>query len=140
VRFKVKYFREEIAMKIGELAEKTGLKPHTIRFYEKEGLLDTRYVQRGENNYRDYGEDAAQRLMLIKQAQLAGFTIAELKELAAAYDAGSLTAQQNMAYLQRKIDDIGRKIAELERVQTYLTHKLAAMQQKEAVVSAQQTR
>ncbi len=126
-------------MKIGELAEKTGLKPHTIRFYEKEGLLDTRYVQRGENNYRDYCEDAVQRLMQIKQAQLAGFTIAELKELAAAYDTGSLTTQQNMAYLQRKIDEVGRKIAELERLQTYLTLKLVAMQQKKEMAPTQQT-
>lgn len=126
-------------MKISELAEKTGLKPHTIRFYEKEGLLDTRYVRRGENNYRDYCEEAAQRLMQIKQAQLAGFTIAELKELAEAYDAGELTTQKNMDYLQRKIDDVGRKIAELERLQTYLTHKLATMQQKKEVVSAEQT-
>ncbi len=41
-------------MLIKELAEKTGLTPQTIRFYEKEGFLDTRYIRRRENNYRDY--------------------------------------------------------------------------------------
>jgi len=120
-------------MKISELAEKTGLKPHTIRFYEKEGLLDARYVRRGENNYRDYCEDAIQRLMQIKQAQSAGFTISELKELAEAYDAGSLTTRKHVMYIRRKVEAIGRKIAELEQIQTHLTSKLMIMEQEETV-------
>ncbi|TMD39870.1 MAG: MerR family transcriptional regulator, partial [Chloroflexi bacterium] len=49
-------------MFISELAEKTGLTPYTIRFYEKEGFLDERYIRRGENNYRYYCEDAVERL------------------------------------------------------------------------------
>jgi MerR family copper efflux transcriptional regulator len=120
-------------MFISELAKRTGLTSHTIRFYEEEGLLDTRHVQRGENNYRYYSEEAIERLMLIRQAQTTGFTIAEIKELAEAYDAGALTTDQQMVSLRRKVDAIGRKIAELERLQTYLSSKLAAMEQKETV-------
>lgn len=54
-------------MKIKELAEKMGLTVYTIRFYEKEGLLDSRHVQREENNYRNYSEAAMERLNLIKK-------------------------------------------------------------------------
>ncbi len=43
------------SVKINDLAKKIGLTAPTIRFYEQEGLLDTRHVRRGENNYRDYG-------------------------------------------------------------------------------------
>jgi DNA-binding transcriptional MerR regulator len=75
-------------MFISELAKKTGLTVHTIRFYEEEGLLDTRHVQRGANNYRFYSPEAIERLKLIKQAQATGFTIMELKELAEAYGCG----------------------------------------------------
>jgi DNA-binding transcriptional MerR regulator len=71
--------------------------------------LDRRHVRRGENNYRYYSDEAIERLRLIKQAQATGFTIAELKELAEAYDAGSLTAQQQAVSLRRKIEAIGKK-------------------------------
>lgn len=118
-------------MLIKELAKKTGVTVHTIRFYEEEGLLDTRHVRRGANNYRYYSEEAVMRLMLIKQAQATGFTIAELKELAEAYDAGSLTTHQQAAFLRRKVEEISRKRAELERLQTALTRKLLLMEQLE---------
>ncbi len=115
-------------MLIGELARKTGLSVHTIRFYEKEGLLDSRYVRRGENNYRYYSEEAIERLTLIKQAQMTGFTLAELKELAVAYDAGELTSSRQHVFMQRKIDDLSQKITELERVRSQLISKLALIE------------
>jgi len=59
-------------MKIQELAKKTGLTAHTIRFYEKEGLLDSRHVRRDENNYRNYSDKVIERLKLIKKFQGVG--------------------------------------------------------------------
>jgi DNA-binding transcriptional MerR regulator len=100
-------------MLISELEKKTGLTRHTIRFYEKEGFLGEGYIRRGKNNYRSYSEDAVERLSNIKAGQAAGFTLAELKKLIDACDAGELTTRQ-------KIDAIDRKRAELDRMQTYL--------------------
>jgi DNA-binding transcriptional MerR regulator len=124
-------------MFISELAKKTGLTVHTIRFYEEEGLLDTRHVRRGSNNYRYYSQEAIERLKLIKQAQATGFTIAELKELAEAYDAGKLSKEQQVVSLRQKVEAIGRHIAELEQLRTALLSKLAVLEQKE-LVSARQ--
>ncbi|WP_274651297.1 MerR family DNA-binding transcriptional regulator [Paenibacillus humicola] len=45
-------------MKIQELVDLMSLTPHAIRFYEKEGLLDSRHVQREKNNYRNYSDEA----------------------------------------------------------------------------------
>lgn len=64
---------------IGKLAEKTGLTPDTIRYYEKEGLL--RPVEWGENGYRLYDPETIRRLRLIRQAQDCGFSLAEIREL-----------------------------------------------------------
>lgn len=117
-------------MKINELAKRTGLTTPTIRFYEKEGLLDTRHVRRGENNYRDYREEAVEHLLMIKEVQAAGFTLAEFKELDAACDAeDGLVAQKAELFLRRKIAEVSEKRAELERVQIYLTNKLAEVLQ-----------
>jgi MerR family transcriptional regulator, copper efflux regulator len=118
-------------MKINELAKKTGLTAPTLRFYEQEGLLDSRHVRRRENNYRNYCEEAVEHLLMIKEVQAAGFTLAEFKELdEACHAADELVAQKAATYLQRKIAEVSEKRAELERVQTYLTNKLAELLQE----------
>ncbi|QBD77969.1 MerR family transcriptional regulator [Ktedonosporobacter rubrisoli] len=119
-------------MKINELAKKTGLTAPTIRFYEQEGLLDARHVRRGENNYRNYCEEAVEHLLMIKEVQAAGFTLAEFKELDEACEASDeLVTEKAAAFLRRKLAEIDEKRAELERVQTYLTNKLAEVLQQD---------
>ena len=118
-------------MKIHELAQRTGLTAPTIRFYEKEGLLNTRYVRRSANNYRDYCEEAVRLLLIIKRMQAAGFTLAELKELIQAYEAHELPLQKIVDLFLQKMEEIDRKHAELEQIQTHLVemlaHKMALM-------------
>ena len=111
-------------MFISELEKKTGLTRHTIRFYEKEGLLEKRHIRRVENNYRDYSEDAVALLLNIKAGQAAGFTLAELKEIREADETNELTIQRKVVLIRQKIDDIDRKRAELDRIQTYLANIL----------------
>ena len=68
-------------MRIGELAKRTGLTRDTIRFYEKHGLIESRASTAQSNNYRDYAEEAAERLVMISEARSIGFTVAELQTL-----------------------------------------------------------
>ncbi|MBA2681507.1 MAG: MerR family transcriptional regulator [Ktedonobacteraceae bacterium] len=86
-------------MKIHELAQRTGLTAPTIRFYEQEGLLDARHVQRGENNYRDYCEETVKHLLMLKKLQAVGFTLAEFKELIQADETNELTRQKKVRIL-----------------------------------------
>lgn len=60
-------------MKIGEVAELTGLAPSAIRFYEQSGLLPA--AERGANGYRSYPDTALDRLRLIQMAQSLGFSL-----------------------------------------------------------------
>ena len=103
-------------MKIHELAEKTGLTAPTIRFYEKEGLLDRRHVQREDNNYRSYPVEAIERLKLIRKLQGVGFTLAELKETLQEEDAQSLSNQRVIERIRAKITEIERKKDEYEQI------------------------
>jgi MerR family transcriptional regulator, copper efflux regulator len=112
-------------MKISELSKKTNLKAHTIRFYEKEGLLPRRYVQRKKNNYREYAEEAVNRLLLIKEGQLAGFTIAELRELTNGDEASPAADEKQIVLIERKLAAIDRKIGRLESFKVYLGKRLA---------------
>jgi MerR family mercuric resistance operon transcriptional regulator len=63
---------------IGKLAAAGGVGVETIRFYQRKGLLEqpTR-----ESGIRRYGSEDVRRLRFIKQAQTAGFTLQEIKEL-----------------------------------------------------------
>lgn len=63
---------------IKELAEKTGIIPNAIRFYEKKGLL---CPKRTENNYRVYEAEDVTRLEQILLYRKMGFSIGNIKEL-----------------------------------------------------------
>ena len=103
-------------MKIQELAEKTGLTAYTIRFYEKEGLLDSRHVRREENNYRHYSDEAIERLKLVKKFQGVGCSLAELKEILQEYDTNTRTNLQVIEWICQKMSEIERKKDELDRM------------------------
>jgi MerR family transcriptional regulator, mercuric resistance operon regulatory protein len=63
---------------IGKLAAAGGVGVETIRFYQRKGLLDQPTRDRG---IRRYGSDDLRRLRFIRQAQSAGFTLEEIREL-----------------------------------------------------------
>ena len=107
-------------MKIQELAEQTGLTTYTIRFYEKEGLLDRRHVRREANNYRNYSDEAVERLKMVKKFQGIGCSLAELK--------GVLQDQDTQARTNREVMDwIGHKIQEIEGRKDELDQMLATL-------------
>ena len=63
---------------IGNLAKAGGVGVETIRFYQRKGLLEE---PDREGGIRRYGTQDVRRLKFIRQAQAAGFTLAEIKEL-----------------------------------------------------------
>lgn len=65
-------------MRIGEVARRTGLTVHTLRFYERKGLLPR--VAREPSNYREFTAKSIERLEFIRQAQRLGFTLSEVRE------------------------------------------------------------
>ena len=122
-------------MLIKELEKKTGLTRHTIRFYEKQGFLESRSFRREANNYRNYSEEAVVYLMMLKAGQAAGFTLAELKELINADEANELPLQKKVELIRQKIKDIDRKKAELDQIQTHLAQMLV---QKLALIETEE--
>ena len=66
------------SLSIGKLASAGGVGVETIRFYQRRGLLET---PARDDGIRRYGSDDVRRLRFIRQAQAAGFTLEEIKEL-----------------------------------------------------------
>ncbi|CAM2744002.1 MULTISPECIES: MerR family transcriptional regulator [Janthinobacterium] len=90
-------------MKIGELAKRSGLAASTIRFYESKGLLKA--VDRQSNGYRDYPLEAVAVLSIISDAQQAGFSLDEIKQVLPE-DISSWKHDALMVALKKKIVDI----------------------------------
>jgi DNA-binding transcriptional MerR regulator len=97
-------------MKIGELAQHTGLAPSRIRFYERIGLLKA--VGRQANGYRSYPDEAILALRLIAAGQRAGFSLDELRALLP----GDLAQWEHGQVL----DTLRRKVANIEALQAQL--------------------
>lgn len=103
------------SLTIGKLAAAGGVGVETIRFYQRRGLLDepTR-----ESGIRRYGSEDVRRLRFIRQAQTAGFTLEEIKELLA-LDAGEDRSRAR-ALARARVEALNAKIAELERARDSL--------------------
>lgn len=102
-------------MLINELAKKTGLSAHTIRYYEKYGLIKgTRNEQVKSNNYYHYNEETVYKLELIRDAKLIGFTLQEIKHLIDSWYSKRLSKQKKIAVLEEKSRSIDEKIAQLK--------------------------
>ena len=67
-------------MKIGELAQRSGVKLQTIRYYEGLGLI--KEPKRTSSGYRQYTEDYIEQIKFIKNAQRVDLTLSEIKKLA----------------------------------------------------------
>ena len=117
-------------MLIKALANRTGLSVDTIRFYEKQGLLDETHFQRTSNGYRHYGDTSLQRLNLIKMGQAAGFTLNEMRQAIHAWETDELTPEEKEFYMCRKLEEIDQKMAALNDIKAYLHAKIEAMHQQ----------
>jgi DNA-binding transcriptional MerR regulator len=90
-------------MKIGELAKRSGMTASSIRFYESKGLLRT--VSRQSNGYREYPQEAVTLLAIINDAQKAGFTLDEIRQVLPG-DSTDWRHDEVIAALLKKIADI----------------------------------
>lgn len=90
-------------MKIGELAQRSGLTTSRIRFYEEKGLLGR--VVRQANGYRHYPAEALLFLNIITGAQQAGFSLQEILEVMPVENS-NWEHEQLIGVLQRKMDEI----------------------------------
>jgi DNA-binding transcriptional MerR regulator len=109
---------EVTAMRIGELGERVGVNPKTIRYYEQIGLLPE--PARMASGYRSYGDEDAARLVFVKTAQRLGMTLDEIGEILALRDGGRRPCGYVRGVLRREVTELDQRIAELRRLRQEL--------------------
>ncbi len=103
------------SLTIGSLADAGGVGVETIRYYQRKGLLGT---PTREGGIRRYGSEDVRRLRFIRQAQAAGFTLEQIRELLD-LDAGEDRARARELAKER-IEALDAKIAALETARNSL--------------------
>lgn len=105
--------------RIGELAKLAGVTPDTIRYYEKQSMMD--HEVRTEGGFRLYSEKDLQRLKFIRYAKQLGFTLETIRELLSIrIDPEHHTCQESKGIVQNRLRDVETKINELEHMRRSL--------------------
>lgn len=107
--------QESQSLTIGKLADAGGVGVETIRFYQRKGLLNEPTRDTG---IRRYGNEDLRRLRFIKQAQTAGFTLEQIKELLDLDATNDRSRAHELAHERIRALDV--KIADLRRARDAL--------------------
>lgn len=104
---------------IGRLAKAADVNIDTVRFYERQGLLQP--APRTAGGYRLYGAADAQRLQFIRRAKTLGFSLEDIAELLRLTEDGHDRGKVK-AIAQKRVADLESRIRELEKMRSVLAH------------------
>ena len=110
-------------MNIGQVAYASGLPAKTIRYYEDIGLV---VADRRGNGYRDYDDTHLHKLRFVQRARSLGFTIEQCRALLSLYEDKNRASAEVKALAKARLNDIDRKIAELQALRATLGHLIEA--------------
>lgn len=106
-------------MNIGTVAQKSGVPPKTIRYYETIGLIGA--ADRRPNGYRSYSARDMQTLNFIRRARGLGFSVEEVRELLDLWRDNARSNADVKALATRHVRALDRKIEELRAMRLALT-------------------
>lgn len=109
-------------LSISELAEQSGLSPHTIRYYESIGVLKA--SNRAANGHRRYNNADVLWLAFVLRLKLIGMPLAQIKQYAQLRDQGDTTLEPRLALLKQHREHLRQKMAALAECADVLDSKL----------------
>jgi MerR family transcriptional regulator, copper efflux regulator len=108
-------------MLINEIAKITGISVHTIRFYEKSGLIEGKRDESiKSNNYFHYDEETIEKLEFISDAKSVGFTIREIGQVIDAWYNNKYTKDEKVSILDEKLLSLEQKLKEIKEMKNQI--------------------
>src|SRR5271154_7427833 len=111
-------------MTIGRIASAAGVSIDTLRFYERQGLLEK--PRRNISGYRSYSDDVLDRLRFIGDAKRLGFTLKEIKELLSLGVKSTTECGPVTRKAETKLAAMNEEIARLQRLRLTLRKMVEA--------------
>jgi MerR family transcriptional regulator, copper efflux regulator len=113
-------------MRIGEIARITGLKPGAVRYYESIGLLPE--PEREPSGYRNYDDDALERLRFVTGARTLGLSLDEIADVIAAGAPDRVCCEHVVQLLEAQRDRIDEWIRGARALRDSLTETIEGSQ------------
>jgi DNA-binding transcriptional MerR regulator len=107
---------------IGDVAAHTGLSVHTLRYYERIGLLDR--VERDGSGRRSFGADDLAWIDLLTKMRRTGMSISDLLRYTELVRAGAATYAERLAMLSAHREAVLARIAELTECLAVVDYKI----------------
>jgi DNA-binding transcriptional MerR regulator len=107
---------------ISEVAAFTGMSAHTLRWYERIGLMP--HVDRSNTGQRRFSNRDLDWLVFVGKLRLTGMPVADMVTYAELVRAGERTEPQRKALLEATRVDVVKRIAELQDTLTVLDYKI----------------
>ena len=111
-----------ITYTIGQLARAANVPTSTIRFYERTGLF--RPDGRTGGNYRQYSEQALEKLRFIRSAQATGFSLDDVRDLLSLSDSDEAPCDDVVNLTKKRLGEVRSRIKELKHVERVLSKSL----------------
>ncbi|MBN9102559.1 MAG: MerR family transcriptional regulator [Pseudonocardia sp.] len=106
------------------MAERTGVTAHTLRYYERIGLLDR--VARDASGYRAYSAGDYGRVVFLTRLRMTGMPIRELLRYVELAGAGEATVDERLEMLLAHRESVRRQLAELQFALDTIDFKIAS--------------
>lgn len=113
------------SMSVAQLAARVGVRPDTIRYYERVGLLHA--PARTTGDHRRYGEDAVDRLHFIQGAQRLGLRLRDIETLLTVRDTGNCPCEPAEHLLRQRIAELDAELARLDALRVNLVRMVDAL-------------
>ncbi len=107
-------------MKIGDVAQRSGVSAKTIRYYEDVGLI--RPAARGENGYRNYSNRDVEILRFIHRARSLGFSVQDVSNLLSLWLDRKRASADVKSVAKKHLEDVELRIRQLESIRATLVH------------------
>lgn len=108
---------------IGQAAKKMGLTAHTLRYYDKEGLLP--FVAKSSSGLRIFSDSDIEWLVMIECLKGTGMTLKDIKQYIDWYNEGDSTIKQRLEMFKRQKIKLEEQMAQLQKHLEKITFKIA---------------
>jgi DNA-binding transcriptional MerR regulator len=110
------------ALSISDAARASGVSAHTLRYYERAGLLDP--VDRAASGHRRYAEEDLARIQFLTKLRSTGMPIRQIREYAELMRGGDDTHEARLALLEAHRNAVRAHLAETERNLELIDYKI----------------
>jgi DNA-binding transcriptional MerR regulator len=127
----------EEELSIGDVARRTGLSVHALRFYEREGLLLSQHVARGTGGHRRYSPQEVNWLRICIKLRASGMPVAKIRRFAELVREGPGNEQERLGLLREQQRHVEHQLAELAECLRIINRKVGVYEQHLADDTAQ---